>query len=549
MYELIFVGFDRIKELVLCIPEKRLKKYKLDEIIGELNYNENNIEIVKEEVKTNNEELKKNNIEYKIKDNITVPIFLLNEIANYSGEFTVIKNMITKVISKLEIILKDNKEIHLLKELFEEISKLNNSIHNKISELSKIPVSTIFKPLSRIVRDLSKELNKTIRLQFEGENIRVANSLAEVCGHCVIHLIRNSVDHGIELPEERKKVQKLPTGTVMVRCFEDSNHFFLNIKDDGRGIDPIKIKAKALEKGLYTATELNEMSEKEILEIIFSPGFSTAAKVTDISGRGVGMDMVKTSVETIGGKLDINSILNKGTEFTIKLPIPKSVTIINSLIIEINGKIFAVPEDNIEFIIRMERNIFHNELQFIYNQKVMRRNNKIYPLLELDKLLNLNSENYEKSSYIEIILIKSDEMSFAIPIDNIIDSEEIVLKNIPNFFNKHGIYFGATFLGDGSIGLVLDVKKLAEFSGVNFLKQKSTSEKLLKTNIIKNRVNYLLMKINRKSVYGLPLNHIYRIEEINKKSIKRAGELKVVKYREQVMPIFSLNNILDIETI
>ncbi len=547
MYELIFKGFDRIKELVLCIPQKKLKQFKLEEILLDLNYDEKNIEIGKDEVKLIKEENKATPIEIKVKDNITVPIYLLNELANYSGEFTVIKNMITKVIYKLENLLKENKEIYLLKELFEEISKLNISIHNKISELSKMPTATIFKPLNRIVRDLSKELNKNIRLHFEGENIRIANSLAEVCSHCVIHLIRNSVDHGIELPEERKKLQKLPTGTITVRCFEDSNSFFLSIKDDGKGIDPIKIKAKALEKGLYTATELNEMSENEILAIIFAPGFSTASKITDISGRGVGMDMVKTSVEAIGGKLAIDSVLNKGTEFTLKLPIPKSVTIINSLIIEIKGKILAIPEAFIDFVIQMDKDVFYKEIQYIYNQKILRRNDKIYPLIELDKLLNLKNEVNSNNNYIDIILIHSDEISFAIPIDNILDSEEIVLKSIPNFFNQHGIYLGATFLGDGTIGLILDIKKLAEFAGISFLKQKSISEKLLKIDKIENRTNYLLMKINQKSIYGLPLNYVYRIEEINRKNIKTAGELKVVKYREQVMPIFNLNNLLEIQ--
>lgn len=538
LYEILFRGFDRIKELVSCIPQKKLKNYKLDDLIIELKYEENLVENTVEEPKI------KNKVEVKVKDSISVPIYLLDELENYSGEITVIKNMIIKIIRNLEIKFIEDKEIHNLSELFEEMSKINSTIQNKINEICKVPISLIFRPLNRIIRDISTELNKKIQLNIEGDTIRVANSISEICSNCIIHLIRNSADHGIEMPEERTKLKKPLQGSINIKCVEDNNDFILNIKDDGRGIDTIKIKEKALEKNLYSIDELEKMSEKEIFEIIFSAGFSTASKVTDISGRGVGMDMVKTSVESIGGKLTIDSTLNKGTSFTLRLPKPKSVTIINSLIVEINRKIFAIPEDNIEIIVRVDSKKFSENLNYIYNQKVFIHNNKMYPLIELDKLLNLNVEhieNNDKKDFYEILLIKIENLLFALIIDNIIDSEEIVLKKIPNFINRSGFFSGATFMADGSVGLIIDIKKIAMQSGMNAIQKKNEAEKNA-VNIVKS--NYLLTKIDQKSVYGFPLEYIFRIEEIYKNNIKLSGELQVINYREQLMIIQNVSNIL-----
>ncbi|WGL59128.1 chemotaxis protein CheW [Pigmentibacter sp. JX0631] len=536
----LFIGFDRIKELVGAIQKRNLHTFSLEKILNDLNYNE------KENEKSDTKEEKRNNIGIKVKENISVPVVLLDELASYSGEITVIRNMVLKIIHGLEVKYVENKEIHVLSELFEEMTKINSVIQNKISEICKVPIGSIFKPLQRIIKDISKELNKNIQLMIEGDTIRVANSIAEVCSNCIIHLVRNSADHGIETPEERGKLNKQAKGTIQIKCEEDNNDFILNIQDDGRGIDQERVKLKALEKAIYTQEQINKMTEKEILEIIFAPGFSTASKVTDISGRGVGMDMVKSSVEAINGKLTIESNLNRGTKFSLKLPKPKSVTILNSLIIEISERTFAVPEESIEIILRIKNEEFIDSIFTVFNQKVLKRQNVIYPLVELDKILNLKPVNKGNTEYIEILVIRNEGYSFAIIIDNIIDSEEIVLKKIPNCFNFGGIFAGATFMGDGSVGLVLDAKKIAEFTGIKKITQNFSKESNLDINKSKQNSNMLVTKLEEKSMFAFPLEYIFRIEEIPKKNIQKSGALDVIQYREQVMPVYNMANILNL---
>lgn len=535
---IIFLGLDRIKELVSSIPKRNLHQFSLEKIIQELNY---------QEKKTDNidkKEGQRTKTGIKVKENISVPVFLLDELSSYSGEITVIRNMVLKIIHSLEAKYIDNKEIHILSELFEEMTKINSVIQNKISEICKVPIGGIFKPLQRIIKDIAKELNKNIQLIIEGDSIRVANSIAEVCSNCIIHLVRNSADHGIETVEERVSLKKQEKGTIIIKCEEDNNDFILNIQDDGRGIDTDRVKAKAIEKGIYTLDQIKKMSDKEIFEIIFAPGFSTATQVTDISGRGVGMDMVKSSVEAINGKLMIESNLNKGTKFSLKLPKPKSVTILNSLIIEVNEKTFAIPEESIDIVLRIKNEEFIENIYTVFNQKVLKRENVIYPLVELDKILKLNPGAKKNSDYIELLVIKNEGYSFAIIIDNIIDSEEIVLKKIPNFFNFGGIFSGATFMGDGSVGLVLDVKKIAEFIGLKKMTDNFSKETNLELKSKEKKSNILITKIEDKSLFAIPLEYIFRIEEISKENIHKSGALDVIQYREQVMPIYNMANIL-----
>ena len=332
IYEILLKGYDRIKELVSAAGEKKLANYRLDALLPELEVDKNS---------TKKEGPKKTDTPaaqtvaagpvQKAKDTISVPISMLEQLSSCSGEITVIRNMVNKLVKGLELQYVGNRDIQNLGELLEEMHKINGTIQTHITDLRKVPLTGVLKPIPRIIRDLAKDLNKSIDLVIEGDKLRVDNALATVCSNSLVHLVRNSADHGIESLAVRRELGKPESGTINIKCKEVGEEVQISIQDDGKGIDPKMIRNKAIEKGIHTAQQLSEMNEQQILGIIFASGFSTAAKVTDVSGRGVGMDMVRSSVEAVGGQIHIESKPGKGSTFLLKLPIPKSVLIITAL--------------------------------------------------------------------------------------------------------------------------------------------------------------------------------------------------------------------------
>ncbi|MES2614109.1 MAG: chemotaxis protein CheW [Bdellovibrionota bacterium] len=551
VYEILLVGFDRIKEMIASIPAKTLKNYNLEELLPEITLQSEaqNKVTTQAPVKNTNVALQKQ----KPKDNISVPIPMLDELSVFSGEITVLRNMTNKIVRSLELRYTSNKDIQNLGELLDEMHKINGTIQTRITDLCKVPLADTLRPLPRMIRDLARELGKKIELHVQGESLRVDNSLAVVCSNSLVHLVRNSADHGIELPHDRLESGKQTTGSVFIKCREDNDEVLITIQDDGRGIDYLKIKAKALEKGLLTEEELSVMSEQQILAIIFMSGFSTAAQITDVSGRGVGMDMVKASVESVGGQIEIDAKPGKGTTFTMHLPIPKSVLIINSLLVESNNRCFAIPQNSILRILRFEREQYPAHIQHVASGTILRSNDVIYPLVNLQTILSVGKNICIKelnSSVVEILIIRSENLFYGLLVDSILDSEEIVVKKVPSYFNIHRIYTGATFMGDGTIGLILDMKGIAELSGIKplihppNLDTPSPHAQSILSEQDQAIQNYLLFNLGQKSVYGVVLDQVFRLEEIEESHIQHCGAEQIVIYRNAIMPLYLLERLL-----
>ena len=344
VYETLLKGFDRIKELLAAASAKTLRTYRLEDLLLDLELQPASRAPTDSSAQEGAKAQPQAAAQQKPKENISVPIEILESLSGCSGEITVIRNMVNKLVRSIAQQNPGSSDVQNLGELLDEMHKVNSTVQSHITDLRKVPISNVLKTIPRIVRDLGKELNKPISLKVEGEKLRIDNSLAHVLSNSLVHLIRNSADHGIEDPATRKALGKPEIGSVYIDCREVGEEILITIKDDGRGIDPDKIRSKALEKSLYTATQLSEMSSQQILAIIFASGFSTAAKVSDVSGRGVGMDMVKTSVEAVGGSITIDSLFGSGSTFTLRLPVPKSVLIITSLVVEIAGRVFALGQ-------------------------------------------------------------------------------------------------------------------------------------------------------------------------------------------------------------
>lgn len=556
IYDVLLKGLDRIKLLVAAIPNKNLRSFKLEDIVPELSIL--NRAKTGSQTKSDNSGIdqavdptKVDTLKAKVKDSISVPITMLDELSSYSGEITVIRNMVNKIVRTLEVRFVGNKEVQSLGELLEEMHKVNSTIQSRITDLRKVPLSTVLKPLPRIIRDLGRDLSKSIKLHIEGDGLRVDNALAAVCSNSLVHLVRNSADHGIENPDERKAVGKPESGTVHINCSEMHEEVRISIRDDGRGIDHQKIRARALEKGLYTESELAAMSEQEAMGIIFAAGFSTAAAVTNVSGRGVGMDMVKSSVEAVGGRIEIDSRLGKGSTFTLRLPIPKSVMIINSLLVEAGHFCFAIPQDSILRILRIEAEHIDSVIQPTASGSVLRCDQAIYPLVDLAALLHIPNKTDQPTDVMEILLIQSEQLFFALKVDSVLDSEEIVVKRLQSCFNPSGVFAGSTFMGDGTIGLILDMAGLAELAGVDAVTPVPAQDSRVST-MTDGRTsqenspicNYLLFRLGSKALYGAPLDQVFRLEEIEGNRIQRSGAQRVVIYRDRLMPIHSVQRLL-----
>jgi len=469
--------------------------------------------------------------------------------------------MVNKLVRSIAQQNPGSNDVQNLGELLDEMHKVNSTVQTHITDLRKVPITDTLKTIPRIVRDLSKELNKSISLKIEGEKLRIDNSLAHVLSNSLVHLVRNSADHGIEDRVTRKTLGKPETGTINIDCRETGEEILITIMDDGRGIDPEKIRSKALEKGLYTAAQLSEMSPQQIFAIIFASGFSTAVDVSDVSGRGVGMDMVKTSVTAVGGIISIDSQVGSGSTFTLRLPVPKSVLIITSLVVECAGRVFALPQDSIQRVLRIDLALAPDAVQMASLGKTLRLDDHIYPLVSLRSILSLDvsaAQNQDitvtaaSAEILSILILRSEDLEYALLVDRIHDAEEIVVKSINSYFNPKSAFAGATFMGDGSVGLILDITGIAKLANLDSKRAGATNAEAMtqrpSTAIAapEKLQNFLLFKLKGKALFGVPLDQVFRLEELDSTKIKRSGAERVVIYRDSVMPLLAFDCLLNL---
>lgn len=557
VYEVLLKGLDRIKELVAAVSARKLHEHRLEDLLPELEISATpsaGAPATAEAAHANSPQARPQTRRLDApqsskKDSVAVPTRMLDELAAHAGEITVIRNMVNKIVRSLERQMSGHRDVQSLGELFEEMHKINSSIQTRITELRKVPLSNVVKTLPRLTRDLGRDLGKSLKLEILGEDTRIDNSLASVLSNSLVHLLRNAADHGLESPDDRRAQGKPEQGTIKLSCREHRDDVLVTLTDDGRGIDPERIRSKAREKKLVSEERLATMSTQETLGLIFASGFSTAAQVTDVSGRGVGMDMVRSSVESVGGRIDIDSKIGHGTTFTLTLPVPKSVLIINSLLVGADGREYAIPQDALVRLFRFEGDARAQSIQESASGRVLRVENCVYPLLSLRSLIRAPATLAVDCERCEVLLLRSEGLVYALEVDEIRDSEEIVVKPLPACFNPRQLYAGATFLGDGTVGLILDVKSLAEIGG---LSADSASRPAQSTNVTSvaqpqpPKDELILFTLDCPGVFGTPLARVFRLEDISTRDVKIAGERPVVIYREQVMPILTLRKALNL---
>ena len=478
------------------------------------------------------------------KENVNVPAAMLDQFMELSGEITVIRNMVNKLVRVIEKEMPGNRNVIQLGVLLDEMHKINSGMQVQLTEARKVPLTKVFRSLPRTVRDTARSLGKTINLKIDGEDLRVDTSLAQALSDSLVHIVRNSLDHGIEAKEKRLERKKKAEGTIFIRAVEANDQVVISIQDDGGGLNQTMIKNKAVERGLYSAADVEKLSPQKVFSLIFESGFSTAAQVTDVSGRGVGMDMVRASIQKVKGRINIESDLGKGTTFALQMPIPKSVMIISSLVVDAAGSSFAIPQDKIARLYRLEGARIATLIKQLEGTFVLDYEDELIPIADLGETLGLRpkgSMNFLKCDLQNILIVKSEHSLFALAVDKILDSEEIVVKAVGKFLEAAKVYAGATFMGDGQVGLILSAEGLAECAGVNnaISVGASADDEAVQASEVKTQ-EILLFDLWCGGLFGVPLSMIHRLEEFPRKSFQSIGARQVLIYREQTVPIIDL---------
>jgi two-component system chemotaxis sensor kinase CheA len=372
---------------------------------------------------------------------LRVSIERLDTMVNLVGELIINKAAIKEIIRKYEL-----KELEAPMAIYD---RLLGDLQYEVMQLRMVPMEQIFNRFPRIVRDIARKRGKEVDFTIEGKEIEVDRTILDEIDEPMIHLIRNSIDHGIEDPEEREKNGKPRTGRLTVKAIREKDHVEIYVEDDGRGINVEKIKEAAIKKKIITKEEASTLSEKEALNLIFRPGFSTAEKITDLSGRGVGMDVVKAKIEKIGGSVEIDSTVGVGTRVTLKLPL--TMAIIQALLVGVNGEIYAIPLLNVDKIVDVKK----KDIKTVKNQEVIKIYDEVIPLVRLEKY----TEDESKDTY-SVVIVEKGAKKVGLIVDKLISQQDIVIKPLGEMFSDVKGFSGATILGDGTVALIIDTATL-----------------------------------------------------------------------------------------
>ncbi len=340
--------------------------------------------------------------------------------------------------------------MYSLDEATSSLGKLSSDIQSAVMQTRMVPIEGVFGRFKRLVRDISKDLGKDVNLEVFGEETELDKKIIDSLPDSLTHMIRNSVDHGIESKEDRIKAGKSPTGKVTLRATHRGNSICIDIADDGKGLDPDKICDKAIEKGILTPERAAKMTDKEKLNLIFLPGFSTAEKVTGLSGRGVGMDVVKKMIESLNGSVDIESELGKGSTFVLKIPL--TLAIIQALLVVISEEVYAFPLETVSEIIKVNG----KDIYSIDGNATVKLRDHALSMVSLTKTLAINKNESEDPDDKKVVVITNGEQMVGVPVDRLIGEDEIVIKALPDYFSSVKGISGASILGDGRIALILD---------------------------------------------------------------------------------------------
>ena len=467
---------------------------------------------------------------------IRVDVNLLDNLVNLVGELVLARNQINQYLK--------NFQDRLLLGACQNLNLITSELQQACMKTRMQPISTVWNKIPRVVRDLAKSADKKIKIEMIGKDTELDKSLLEAIKDPLTHLVRNAVDHGIETPEVRKAAGKSEEGTLNLRAYHEGGQVYIVISDDGAGIATEKVIKKAIERELITEEQAKSMNDNEVAQLIFLPGFSTAEKVTNISGRGVGMDVVKTNIEKIGGFVSVVNKPGQGATFMVQLPL--TLAIIPTLMVRSGEQNFAIPQVNAQTLIRMRDDQVEDCIEMVHGAPVYRLHGNLLPLVLLNEQLKLESENTDQS--VQIVVVQANKNRYGLVVDRILDNQEIVVKPLSEYLKPLNMFAGATIIGDGSVALILDIAGLAQNAGVVSETQehavdKDNSEQ--NQGLSQNERAMLIVQ----SIYGdrvaILLEQVIHLKKFNVDEIEYAGHQKLVQYRGGIMPLINISEVLE----
>jgi len=527
---------------------------------------------------------------------LRVHVSLLDSLMTLAGELVLSRNQLLQTIG--------SDDLRNAEAVGQRIDLITSELQEAIMLTRMQPIGNVFNKFPRVVRDLSSKLGKTIDLTIVGKDVELDKTIIEAINDPLTHLIRNSVDHGIEMPADRKKNGKSENGLVILKAYHAAGQVVIEISDDGKGLDGDALGASAVNKGLLTAEQVQAMSEKEKVNLIFLPGFSTAKEVTDVSGRGVGMDVVKTNLDQLGGHVDIISEVGNGTTISIKLPL--TLAIIPCQIIETGDERYAIPQVNLEELLRIPAGQVKDRVERVGDAEVVRLRGNLLPLIRLADVIGIkrtyfnaetqqnepdrrklitdrrskdsplfkdenrhNSElpantesttrsiidrRYTASSALNIVVVSTGSMKYGLIVDQLQDSEEIVIKPLGRHLQQCKGYAGATIMGDGRIALILDVSNLARMANLTSVdgSDRASEVALAAEEAIqakKDKQSLLIFKSSEEEQFAVPLNQVERIEKINRSDIEELGGKRVMKYRGGSLSLICIDDVAMVQPL
>lgn len=541
-------------------------------------------------------ETKVNAPQTKAEASLRVHVSLLDSLMNLAGELVLSRNQLLQTIG--------SDDLRNAEAVGQRIDLITSELQEAIMLTRMQPIGNVFNKFPRVVRDLSKKLNKKIDLTIVGKDVELDKTIIEAINDPLTHLVRNSVDHGVEMPGDRKKMGKKETGLVILKAYHEAGQVVIEISDDGKGLDGEALAASAVGKGLISNEQAQVMSDKEKVNLIFLPGFSTAKEVTDVSGRGVGMDVVKTNLDQLGGNVDIISEKGAGTTISIKLPL--TLAIIPCQIIETAGERYAIPQVNLEELLRIPASQVKERVERVGDAEVVRLRGVLLPLIRLadvigvartyfdpvtnemkadrreqiydrrgkeSPLFNKGTEPENEAAYnrnehsrsiidrrsapssaLNIVVVSTGSMKYGLIVDRLQDSEEIVIKPLGRHLQQCKGYAGATIMGDGRIALILDVSNLARMARLTSIDGSDRASEVAREaeaaiRAIKDKQSLLIFKNSELEHFAVPLNQVERIEKIKRSDIEEFGGKRVMKYRGGSLSLICVDDLAMVQPL
>ena len=458
-----------------------------------------------------------------VDSSVRVDVDLLDGLVQLVGELVLTRNQIlqrTEAADDVELVRASQRLDLVASELQESVMRTRMQ-----------PIGQVWSKMPRIVRDLAHQLGREVDLEMDGHDTELDRSLLEALKGPLTHLVRNSLDHGIEPPPARAAAGKPTAGRLLLRAYHESGQVVVEITDDGKGIDPRHIGDVAVRRGVVTREQLARMEPRDVLDLIFRPGFSTAEQVTNVSGRGVGMDVVRTSIERIGGSVDLTSPVGCGT--TMRIRIPLTLAIIPALVVGQQGERYAIPQANLVELVRLEGQDLRENVETLAGAPVLRLRGRLLPLVSLSEALG--GEKADPDG-LTIVVVQADETRFGLCVEEVHDTQEIVVKPIGRQLKSLPTYAGATIMGDGRVALILDVGGIARTRAIGAA---HATEPEVQVGTVDSRA-LLVLEVSQGRRAALPLTAVSRLEEFELGRVERSGGVEVVQYRDGILPLLRL---------